>query len=241
MPGYEQDLAFIHDVGYTEFARDAAPTLLRLIAQSRRLTGLVVDLGCGSGVWAQEVVAAGYGVLGVDISPAMIRLARRKVPQGRFLVSSLLSVVIPRCVAVTSIGECLNYCFDPANRRASLTALFRRVYEALDSGGLFAFDVAVPSGVGTATRRRGYWEGEDWLVCMESREQRRILIREITCFRRQRSAWRRSEETHKLRLYEAQDLQEELERVGFKVRLMAGYGRARLPAAHVAFVARKPR
>jgi len=54
--------------------------------------GLVVDLGCGIGHWALELNRAGYRVLGVDQSPAMIRLARRKAPASKFKAASFLAV-----------------------------------------------------------------------------------------------------------------------------------------------------
>ena len=78
MTGYSDDLAYIHDSGYGDFARGAAPALLRALRTSGFQSGLVVDLGCGSGIWAQRLLDAGYKVLGLDISPAMVRLARKK-------------------------------------------------------------------------------------------------------------------------------------------------------------------
>src|ERR1022692_3797692 len=82
MTAYDRDLAYIHDTGFTGFARKAAPGLLRLLRQNRILGGRVVDAGCGSGVWARELSECGYDVLGIDISAHMIRLARRQAPAG---------------------------------------------------------------------------------------------------------------------------------------------------------------
>src|SRR5436309_2695675 len=112
MAGYTEDLAFIHDAGYGDFARNAAPVLLEAFGARGIHGGLVVDLGCGSGIWAEELLAAGYDVLGVDISASMIRLARRRAPRARFVTASLLRFDLPACDAVTSIGECVNYAFD---------------------------------------------------------------------------------------------------------------------------------
>ena len=55
---YQQDLAYIHDVGYGDFARNSAPQLLELLAQAGVDEGLVVDLGCGSGIWAAALSKA---------------------------------------------------------------------------------------------------------------------------------------------------------------------------------------
>jgi hypothetical protein len=50
---YQEDLAFIHDVGYGEFARKAAAGLLDIFARCGIRDGLIVDLGCGTGLWAE--------------------------------------------------------------------------------------------------------------------------------------------------------------------------------------------
>ena len=46
---YGDDLSYIHDQRFTPFAERAAPGLLALLAEHGIDTGLVVDLGCGSG------------------------------------------------------------------------------------------------------------------------------------------------------------------------------------------------
>src|ERR1041385_2227904 len=135
MAGYTTDLAFIRDAGFGDLARHAAPVLLEALRARGIAAGLLVELGCGSGILARELTAAGYDVLGVDISPAMIRMARKHAPRARFVTASLLSFELPECVAVVSIGECLNYTFDPGNSRMALTRLFERVYRALCPGG----------------------------------------------------------------------------------------------------------
>src|SRR5229473_3534632 len=129
MTGYSQDLAYIHDAGFSDFALGAAPGLLSILRRNRIPSGLVVDLGCGSGVWARELLRSGYDVLGVDISPSMIKLASRNAPGAKFQTASLLSARPPRCNAVTSIGECLNYCFDQTNSRDRLRLFFRHLLE----------------------------------------------------------------------------------------------------------------
>jgi len=110
--GYQEDLAYIHDVGFGAFSSESAPGLLEILHQKGIEKGLVVDLGCGSGIWAKALTQAGYEVLGIDISDAMLDLAREKAPKAKFQNASLLRVELPKCDAVTSIGECLNYQFD---------------------------------------------------------------------------------------------------------------------------------
>lgn len=72
--------AWIHDVGFGDCARGAAPGLLALLRRSGIRAGRVVDLDCGSDIWAAALVRAGYAVCGVDALRAMIRLARESAP-----------------------------------------------------------------------------------------------------------------------------------------------------------------
>jgi ribosomal protein L11 methylase PrmA len=52
---YQLDLAYIHDQGFGGFAKNASPGLLKLLRERGIHSGLVVDLGCGSGIWARHL------------------------------------------------------------------------------------------------------------------------------------------------------------------------------------------
>ncbi|NEO32487.1 MAG: class I SAM-dependent methyltransferase [Symploca sp. SIO3C6] len=239
---YKQDLAYIHDVGFSDYALKSAPGILEILAQNKILQGLVVDLGCGSGLWVQELTKANYRVLGIDISESMIEIARRRVPDAEFLVESLFKAEIPPCNAVTSIGECLNYLFDSDNAQQTLTQLFLRVYNALNHGGVFVFDILEKRKNIQKTTTKGFTQGENWVVLFDKEEdqQQGILTRRITTFRKVGEYYRRDDEVHQQRLYKATTLAQELEKVGFQVQIRHSYGQYNLPPAHAAFIARKP-
>jgi SAM-dependent methyltransferase len=239
---YRNDLAYIHDAGFGFVAAAAATAVIETLRKSGIKRGLVVDLGCGSGIFAGHIAAAGYDVLGYDQSAAMVRLARSRVPAGDFRVSSFLTAQIPCCVAVTSMGEVFNYLFDPENKPGRLPRLFERVYEALAPGGWFIFDVATPGRGGQAGSYRTYREGADWacLVSCEEDKKRRILTREITSFRKKGTTYQRDEEVHRLRLYDPVAIAAQLRKFGFSVRMRRGYKALRLPRGTAVFFARKP-
>ena len=239
---YGEDLAYIHDVGHADFALDSAPGIKGILGRSGIREGLIVDLGCGTGILARELVAAGYGVLGIDISEAMVEIARKRTPKAGFRVGALFEVEIPRCEAVTAISEVLNYLFDPENEDLGLGRVFRRVHDALAPGGVFVFDVLGPGQVPPGTRAKGFGVGEDWAVLSEREEDagRGTMERRIVSFRRVGEHYRRTDEVHRVRLYEPQELVAELERVGFRVTTMRAYGNLPLAEGHAAFVARKP-
>jgi SAM-dependent methyltransferase len=239
---YGEDIAYIHDVGHAEFALGAAPGILEILDRNGIHDGFVVDLGCGSGLWARKLVDAGYRVLGIDISEAMIELSRNRVPEAEFRVGSLFEVEIPRCQAITAVSEVLNYLFDAESEERGLGRLFRRVHDALVPGGVFVFDVLGPGQVPPGTRARGFRVGEDWAVLAEREEdiERATMERRIVSFRKVGEHYRRDAEVHRVRLYDPSGLSAELERAGFRVRKMRSYGAHELAEGHAAFVARKP-
>lgn len=239
---YGEDLAYIHDVGFSGFVLGATPGILEILTQHGIYEGRVVDLGCGSGSLARELTGAGYRVLGIDISEEMIAIARSKAPEAEFRVGSMFEVKLPSCVAVTSIGEVLNYLFDPENSGGTLDEIFHRIYEALVPGGVFIFDLLEPGQVEPGNSIRSFTQGEDWVVLVEKEEdrERKTLTRRIVTFRRVGEHYRRSDEMHRVRLYDGPVVAAELRQAGFEVQSMGGYGQYHLPEIHPVFAARKP-
>jgi len=114
-----------------------------------------------------------------------------------------------------------------------------RIHAALRPGGLLVFDVVEPGMVPPGERLRACAEGDDWATLVETTESRRVLTRRITAFRRAGSAYRRSEEVHRLRLYDRVQLAADLERTGFAVEVLKGYGRMPMLPGRVGFLAEK--
>lgn len=237
---YQNDLAYIHDTGFSGFARSSAPGLLSLIRQNGISEGVVVDLGCGSGIWARALADPGYDVVGVDISPAMIQLARQRVPEATFYVQTFMEFQMPACRAVTALGEVFNYLFDATNSSRSLQRVFKRVFDALTPKGLLVFDVAEPGRCKGITQK--FMEGEDWACLVEIRQDlaRHQVTRRIVSFRKVGDTYRRQEETHTQQLYPGTKIAEMLRKIGFRVRLVRSYGGFPLAERVVGVVARKP-
>jgi SAM-dependent methyltransferase len=242
MPGvYREDLAYVHDAGYGATARAGAAVLLEALRRGPA-SGLVIDLGCGSGILSEQVAAAGYDVLGIDLSADLLALARKRVPGGRFRRESLWTAELPPCVAVAAVGEVANYLFDGAGERQGPGKLFRRVYEALAPAGPFLLDLAGPGRLAGAGRARHWAEGEDWVVLVRAEEdrERRLLTRRITTFRRVGPAYRRDDEVHRQRLYPPAEAAALLRGAGFRVRVLRGYGKLRFARGVAGFLARRP-
>jgi len=251
---YSTDLAYIHDAGFGDFAARAAPEVIRILRRHgirpraerfRGTTGSgrarrVVEVGCGSGTLARHLVDAGYDVVGLDISPAMIRLAREKVPEATFRVASLTKARMPRCDAVVAIGEVVTYV--PASGGGTgvppaLRKFFSRVHEALEPGGLFIFDFI----------ERGVWRtypakihsGGDWVIAAHAELDAagQILTRRMVAIRKVGRQYRRTQESHRVRIYKRRAVANALAGAGFTARMSRSYGRYRLLPGDVAVIA----
>jgi SAM-dependent methyltransferase len=238
---YREDLAYIHDVGFGHLAKNAAQVLLDALRQSAIDRGTVIDLGCGSGLLARELAAAGYGVLGIDISEALLDIAKERVPTACFRQESILKAKLPPCVAVGAIGECFNYLFDEHNTDQALYALLRRIHEALDPGGLLLFDVAEPGRIPGSGSQQAHTQGEDWAVLMSAEEDRTngLLTRRITTYRKVGELYRRDQEIHQLRLIRRTKVLEYLSTLGFEAHILDSYGQLRFPPGLTGFLGRK--
>jgi SAM-dependent methyltransferase len=186
---------------------------------------------------------AGFAGVGIDLSEALLAIARERVPEADLRVASFVTADLPACVAVTAIGEVFNYAFDEANSSAVRAELFGRIYAALAPGGLLIFDMAGPARAPAISPQRTFMEGPDWAVLVETEadDASCLLTRRITSFRKQGNLYRRNVEIHKLQLVDPADILGLLQRVGFSVQTLDSYGAQPLPQGLVGFLACKPR
>ncbi len=239
--GYQRDLAEIHHLHYDEVARSAA---IELVSRLQRLgvhEGLVLDLGCGSGVTAAALTDAGYDVLGIDISPAMIALAEQTAPKATFRCQSLFDTEIPECVAVIAISEAINYVFDERISHQQIADLLGRIHQRLATDGLVMLDVATPDRIGPGEVTELRVDGEDYLILVraEGSENGRRLTRDITLFRADGDRWRRSDEQHVQLLFTPELVTEELLSAGFHVDVLSTYADYAFPKGWNGFLGRK--
>jgi SAM-dependent methyltransferase len=155
-------------VGFGDFARSAGAEVLEILRRAGIRAGTLVDMGCGSGIFAAMAERAGFHVIGVDQSPAMVALAKRNSPKSKFIQSSLDKFSVPSCDLVTALGEPFNYGAD--RRVGDLRHLFVRIARALRPGGMFLFDLILHEG--EPMNYRSWRAGPGWAVLWEVSEDR---------------------------------------------------------------------
>ena len=95
----------------------------------------VLDVGCGTGLPTAGMLAESrIDVVGIDISVEMLRLARRNVPAGRFVVMDVLELdeSLGRFDAVVAFFSLLLL------RRSEIPGALRRIRSVLRPGGVLA-------------------------------------------------------------------------------------------------------
>ncbi len=116
----------------------------------------VLDVACGTGLLAAELIGLGYEVSGVDASPAMLARARRLLGPDVSLVETTLPALPatgPFDAAVSTF-DALNY-LTPGDFRLTLSA----IAGTLRPGGWIVFDLHTDAMLDLA-RRTSSVEGE---------------------------------------------------------------------------------
>lgn len=133
------NIAGMYDAFWADWYLPAAlPALEQLFFSKVSHGSRVLDLCCGSGHVTKELVARGYAVTGVDLSPALIEKARQALPGTEFLVQDARELRLePGYDAVISTFDSLNHILTAEDLRK----VFVRVRQHLVTGGLFVFDM----------------------------------------------------------------------------------------------------
>jgi SAM-dependent methyltransferase len=237
---YRRDLALVHHRAFGAHADSCAPGIIELLGPVRARDGLVVELGCGSGLLTRHLVDTGHRVVATDASPAMLDLARETAPDAEDIRSLVLpDDPVPPADAIVSVGHALNYLPDEVAIDQALVA----IAHALRPGGVLAIDLC---DLEWAEARRDWPDlgrvGEDWaLVTRFSVPAQNRFVREMAIFTRSDDgSWRRDDERHDNVLIDTALVPKLLAQHGVEARVTSAFGAAELPAGLRAVIGLRP-
>jgi ubiquinone/menaquinone biosynthesis C-methylase UbiE len=205
-----------------------------------------VDLACGTGSVALILAEKGYRVTGVDMSEEMLTVALQRAQEQEnmpmFACQMLQELCLPRAVdlAVCALDG-LDYILDPDDCKEAI----RRVYKALNPGGIFIFDVNTPEKL-RAMDGQVFLDEDDDVYCVwrgEFDEETNICSYGMDLFQRQGEQWYRSFEEHREYAYTVEQLTEYLKAAGFTRICVYADGKLEAPREgeqRIYFSARKP-
>jgi cyclopropane fatty-acyl-phospholipid synthase-like methyltransferase len=108
--------------------------IMTLLVDGLEPDSVVLDLGCGTGrPIATHFAASGFRVCGVDQSPAMLRLARTRLPTHEWIRAEIESFPFTLPFAAAIAWDSLFHI-----PRAHHGEIFARLCRALPTGGRFA-------------------------------------------------------------------------------------------------------
>jgi len=206
-----------------------------------------VDLACGTGSVALLLAEEMDRVIGVDMSEEMLTVAQQRAQEQEnrplFVCQMLQELRLDRAVdlAVCALDG-LDYILDPADCKEAI----RRVYKALNPGGIFIFDVNTPEKL-RAMDGQVFLDEDDDVYCVwrgEFDKQTNICSYGMDLFQRQGDVWQRSFEEHQEYAYTVEQLTEYLKAAGFTHICVYADGKLEAPKAgeqRLYFSARKGR
>jgi SAM-dependent methyltransferase len=236
---YRPDLAHVHEQAFGFHADNCVGGILDLLAPVRDRDGLVLEIGCGSGLLTRYLVGAGHRVLATDGSPAMLDIARAAVPDAEIRRLTLPDDPLPAADAIVGVGHVLNYLADEDAVWRTLTSLAA----ALRPGGILAIDLCDLAW--SAARRNTPAKGRvtrDWAMITEFVVPRpdRFAFQLAVFTRNEDGSWRRDDERHDLVLLDTAGVPAILRQLGIEATIGNSFGSERLPPGLVTLVGTRP-
>ena len=226
---------FMDNVPYEEWSK----YVISLLKEEKIEDGLVLDLGCGTGKMTRLLAEAGYEMIGADLSPEMLEIAREyqcrkagsadaemEIVSGNnitetadilYLLQDMREFELYGTVrAVISICDSMNYILE----EEELLQVFRLVNNYLDPKGIFIFDLNTrykyEELLGETTIAENREEGSFiWENYFDEEEE--INQYDLTLFIQEDDGlYRKYEETHYQKVYELDTVKRLLEEAGME-------------------------
>lgn len=229
-PYYRRDLARIHHLGFGFHADACAPGIIELLEPVRERGGIVVEIGCGSGLLTRHLIDAGLRVIATDASPAMLDLAREIIPDAEDIIRvTLPDDPLPPADAIVGVGHALNYLPDAVAVDRALI----EIAESLRPFGVLAIDLCdLEYGVDRRAAPSKGWTGDDWAIVTEFPEPAPgHFVRQMAMFtRNDDGSWRRDDERHDNVLIDTTQLPDLLAEHGVEATVAQSFGAEQLTA-----------
>jgi len=150
--------------------------LYRIYLKRLRALGAtrVLDIGCGSGAFMQLAKEAGFDIVGIDLSPEMVRRAKE---EGLACECVDICDLDRSFDAAVAIFDVLNYV--PPQEVESFIECVAKV---LEKGGHFIFDVNTLLGFEEVAQGALWIDAEELFVALEAEFKQGKLVTDIVYF-----------------------------------------------------------
>jgi SAM-dependent methyltransferase len=181
----------------------------------------IMDLGCGTGEILMRLANDRYKVVGVDISPEMLLVAREKIDESRLEIplvnQDMTELHLPVEVdLVLSLFDTVNYLTDIEE----LDTAFENINKHLAPGGFFIFDAATRKLIDEIFSDGVYVDDREeftiiWSHFMDDGGD--IDNIHTTYFIKEKNFYKRIDELHRKRIYTEKEVENTSLKNGFEI------------------------
>lgn len=182
---------------------------------------LILDLACGTGKMTVRMLERGYDVIGVDLSPDMLSVAREACANRGF---SPLFICQDMCeLDLYGTVEGAICCLDSVNYLTGdgeLQNLLGRMKNFVSPGGIFLFDVNTARKFEEVYGSNCYTYDTPEVYCVwqnDYRKARRLCDFDLIFFLKEGNRYRREEEHQQERYYPPEEIEAALTGNGFEI------------------------
>lgn len=206
------------NVDYVRWANYMLSLFMHYRCEPRR----ILELACGTGTVMIELAKHGYEMWGLDRAAEMLEVAQQKADKAnqeiKLFQDDMLDFTFDeKFDAVLCLYDSINYVL----KRNELFQVFENVYNVLTPDGLFIFDITTEHNIVQNFHLQTFAENEEdfsyiWKNVYSYREK--ICRTVITFFLQEKDDFfRRYEELHLQKIFEVDEIEELLEKAGYKV------------------------
>ncbi|MEO0102419.1 MAG: methyltransferase domain-containing protein [candidate division WOR-3 bacterium] len=221
-----EQFAFYYDSFMTEVVnyKQWINYILEIWRREKKEVKTVLDLACGTGIPTFLLLEKGYAVTGLDSSPEMLSVLKKKLGKRNWVEGKLKIVLadmknfrlVEKFDAVVSLYDSINYLLTEED----LKSCFHSVFFALKEGGIFTFDINTIFCLEEIWDNQSFWRESKELLTFWQNEydkEKRISTLYLKCWVKgpNRTYLATFEETHQERGYELEKIRELLKAVGF--------------------------
>lgn len=180
----------------------------------------ILDTACGTGNITIPMAKKGYTMWGVDLSTDMLSIAQNKADKQkqkiRFLNQDMSQLRInDKFDSVLCMCDGVNYIIE----EKAVLSFFKNVYERLADGGLFIFDISSRYKLSTILGNNSLYQEKNNInyIWNNNYDEKKSLVEMYLVFfvPENEELYRRFEEEHVQKAYDAEYLTNLLQRQGF--------------------------
>ena len=207
------DFAYIYDKLIDQDYEKWADYIEEIFRINGKKPNLVLDLGCGTGNITNILAKRGYDMIGIDISPDMLNVARDKAADEGldvlYLCQDIREFELYGTVdAIICTLDVLNYITEPED----LKHVFSLIKNYLNSDGIFIFDINTEYKLKNVLGNNTFvYEENGIFYTWENEYDKNISTQYLTFFAEtQDGLYERFDETHVQRAYTTEEIKEKL-------------------------------